>query len=215
MIRAAGRLAVFTGGSDLVPRIVLFSAANGSQVERVDRNARRKTHARRGGFTIFEVLLSLAIIGLIAAILISGSGALLQDKPVAVKDVFWQAVEAARKEALQSDREVRLRFFEDREKGKGFEIIGARATPFVLAPEVATNDLKVDFLTTQKGGNVILVAGVVVETQTVPFVTFFPDGTCTSFRVQILRNGGTEIVSIDPWTCAEMLTPPDPNAPVI
>lgn len=170
----------------------------------------------RNAFTMLEVLVALAIIGLIASVLISGSAALLKDKPVAVRDVFWQAVQEARKTALQHDREVRLRFFEDRERGKGFELIdGQTPKSFPFTPEIATNDLKVDFLTTQKGGNVILVAGVLIETQTVPYVTFFPDGTCTAFRLQIVRSGGTEQVAIDPWTCAEVLTPPDPHAPAL
>lgn len=168
----------------------------------------------RRGFTMLEILVALAIIGLLASVLISGSAALLRDKPIAVRDVFWQAVQEARKTALEGDREVRLRFFEDRERGKGFEIIDGQAPKtFPLTAEIATNDLKIDFLTTQKGGNVILVAGVLIETQTVPYVTFFPDGTCTAFRVQIVRSGGTEQLAIDPWTCAEVLTPQDPNAP--
>lgn len=206
----------------------MSSFGNFFEGKRAGLNVRRESHgrardfrssgssAKAKAFTILEVLLSLAIIGLIAAILVGGSAALLKDKPVTVRDVFWQAVQEARKQALQHDREVRLRFFDDREKGKGFEVVkGEAGTAFPLSPEIATNDLKVDFLTTQKGGNVILVAGVIVETQTVPFVTFYPDGTCTAFRLQIVRDGGREQLAIDPWTCAEMLIPPDPNAPAI
>ena len=59
----------------------------------------------------------------------------------------------------------------------------------------------------------ILLGGVAVETQTLPFVTFYSDGTCTPFRAQIQRNGGVTALAIDPWTCAAVLAPADPNAP--
>ena len=76
-------------------------------------------------------------------------------------------------------------------------------------------ELTVDFLTMQKGASSILIGGVLVETQTVPFVTFYSDGTCSAFRAQFMRNGASHVLSVDPWTCAPMLTPPDPNAPPV
>ncbi|MEO5961508.1 MAG: hypothetical protein ABIZ49_08460, partial [Opitutaceae bacterium] len=57
-----------------------------------------------------------------------------------------------------------------------------------------------------------VLAGVVVETQRSKFnVTFYPDGTCTPFRLQIARANGVEIIAIDPWTCAPILNT-DPSA---
>jgi general secretion pathway protein H len=53
---------------------------------------------------------------------------------------------------------------------------------------------------------------MLIESQPIPFVTFFSDGTCTAFRAQFVRNGGTSMLAIDPWTCAPVLTPTDPNA---
>jgi prepilin-type N-terminal cleavage/methylation domain-containing protein len=191
------------------------TAQHGQDARATSDRGDGEARVARRGFTMLEVLVSLAIIGLIASILISGSAALLRDKPVAVRDVFWQAVQEARKTALVNNREVRLRFFDEREKGKGFEILdGSSTQSFPLLPEVAPPELKVDFVTVQKGGNVILVAGVMIETATVPYVSFFPDGTCSAFRLQIVRSGGTEHLTIDPWTCAEVL-PRDPNAPLI
>ena len=77
-----------------------------------------------------------------------------------------------------------------------------------------SGDLVVDFLPAgTKGGNLIVIGGVAVESQPIKYVTFYPDGTCTPFRAQFQRNGGSYTLSVDPWTCAAMLTPPDPNAP--
>jgi hypothetical protein len=53
---------------------------------------------------------------------------------------------------------------------------------------------------------------VLLETQPVGHVTFYSDGTCTAFRLQIMRNGAAHILSIDPWTCAPVLTPSEQNA---
>ena len=189
--------------------------------------ARSHPSSSRRAFTLLEVLLSIAIIALVSTVLIGGSARLLNEQPVTPHDVFWKAVREARKTALQAEHEIRLKFDKDR---KEFVLIDGLA-PTTLAPDgftreerplkqfpipaVTAGDLAVDFLgpATKGGGNAILVGGVLIESQTIPFVTFYSDGTCTAFRAQLVRNGGTSILSIDPWTCAPVLTPNDPNAP--
>jgi general secretion pathway protein H len=92
----------------------------------------------------------------------------------------------------------------------------AKAKAFVLdAKEGARNfpvpevrDLTIDFLQAQSTGGALLVGGQLVDTQTIPAVSFFPDGTCTPFRVQFRTNGPAHIVAIDPWTCAPVLSEP-------
>jgi hypothetical protein len=63
-----------------------------------------------------------------------------------------------------------------------------------------------------KGGNMILIGGMLLESSPIVFATFYADGTCTAFRVQIARGSGVHTLSLDPWTCAPVLLPPDPNA---
>jgi hypothetical protein len=89
---------------------------------------------------------------------------------------------------------------------------GTTPQPFPL-PATVGPDFAVSFLSTQKGGSAILIAGQLVETQVISPIIFYGDGTCTAFRAQFQRAGNTHILSIDPWTCAQVLTPPDPNAP--
>jgi prepilin-type N-terminal cleavage/methylation domain-containing protein len=166
------------------------------------------------GFTLLEVLLVLAIMALIGSVLIGGTIRLLNDQPVSVDDMFWKSVQEARKGALRHQREVRLQYIEDHDKGKLFVVTDGDLTKeFPIPVKSLTQDLQVDFLATQKGGPSILVAGMLLDTQPVKNVTFYPDGTCTSFKVQIVRNGATHQLAIDPWTCAQVLNPPDPYRP--
>ena len=177
------------------------------------------------GFTLLEVLLSIAIIALLASVLVGGAAHLMTDQPITAGEVFWKSVQEARKTALKTEHDIRLKF--DREK-KAFYLVDGQAPAVAdergikeevrlktfAIPAATAGDLTVDFLgASTKGGNTILIAGVLIEAKTIPHVTFYSDGTCLSFRAQFMRGGASSILAIDPWTCAPVLLPPDPNAP--
>lgn len=171
------------------------------------------------------MLLSIAIIALIGTVLVAGATNLLNDQPVSVDDVFWKAVQQARKMALKAEHDIRLKW--DRDK-KQFVIVDGIAPPAIAADGFTKEEtplktypvlvpsgqeVTVDFLgASAKGGNAILVGGVLLESQPIPYATFFADGTCTAFRLQVMRNGAAHVLSIDPWTCAQVLTPGEQNA---
>jgi prepilin-type N-terminal cleavage/methylation domain-containing protein len=156
--------------------------------------SRRGARAASRGFTILEVLLTIAIIALLASVLIGGAARLLSEEPVTAHDVFWKAVQEARKAALKAEHDMRLKF--DKEK-KQFVIVDGIA-PVTLAPDgftrqespikvfpiaAASEDLNVEFLgPVTKGAQTILIAGMLQETRTISFVTFYSDGTCSPFR---------------------------------
>jgi len=182
---------------------------------------RRSPH----GFTLLEVLLSIAIIALLAGVLVGGAAHLISDQPITPNEVFWKSVQEARKAALKTGHDIRLKF--DREKKEFYLVDGfapattddrgireeVRIKVFQI-PAATAGDLTVDFLgASTKGGNTILVGGVLIEAKTIPHVTFYSDGTCQAFRAQFTRGGASSILAIDPWTCAPVLLPPDPNAP--
>ena len=199
----------------IVPlRIVTSSTGSSSRASGRVPAANRGVTGRRArirGFTLLEILLVLALMGLLAGVLVGGASQLLNTTPKSPDEVFWAAVQEARKTALKSESETVMTYVDDPEKGKGFVITEGQSSKTFAIP--TPGDLEVTFLSQQKGGNMIMVGGTVLETQKLPFVTFYPDGTCSPFRIQFYRNGATHTASIDPWTCAPMLSTSDSNNP--
>jgi len=152
-------------------------------------------------FTLLEILLVLALIGLIGGIVEVGiSGAFSSDHP-APDDVFWQACRSAQKLASLSERDTSLSFDSKEKKlvwSNGQESGDA-------AFDSSRGDISVQFLRATNGANLILIAGQVVETEEVPRVVFYSDGTCMAFRAQFRAAATTWQLAIDPWTCAPVL----------
>ncbi len=163
-----------------------------------------RTGARsfRSGFTLLEILLVLGLISMLVGVLVTGSVRLLSDQPVTVEEVFWEAVNEARKDALLLQREVHLRYDADAQALIAHASTGARAFP--LPP----GEVQLDFLApARRSTDFVLIGGILVETNPLTHVTFFEDGTCSPFRVQIRTGGPARMLAIDPWTCAPVLEP--------
>jgi len=183
-----------------------------------DASARLASSPASSAFTLIEILLVLAIAGMMTAVIAVGYAKLSDNKPATPDDVFWLAVTAARRQALLTGREVRLAYLpSDTANGadtpSGLDMTwdnpNAPDTPgerqFLFEK---MGGVILEFLSTQKGAQTVLIGGEAVETQTIPSMTFYGDGTCTPVRIQIRRNAGTAYtLSIDPWTCAQMLIP--------
>ena len=152
-------------------------------------------------FTLLEVLLVIALIGIVTTALLVGGPRLAGDRPLTAEDVFWRAVGEARHYALLHQTEVRLSY--DRE-ARHFTAWTPEGTETFAVP--GESDLQLDFLSAQKGGRSIMIGGVVLEAQVIPSITFYDDGTCTPFRVQLRTDQNQpRVIGIDPWTCAALL----------
>lgn len=146
--------------------------------------------------------------GLLAGVLVSGGIHLTREKAVTPEDVFWKAVLETRRMALLSGREIRLTYAGKDEKERALVARAPDGTE-VRFPFEVQGPLTVDFLPAQKSGNAMLLGGQLVETKTLNFVTFYGDGTCSPFRIQIRTTGEARVLSIDPWTCAMVLSTGD------
>jgi len=160
---------------------------------------RRPAGAVRAGFTLVEVILVLAVIMLLGALLLPGVNSMLRatsnDEP---DRIFWDVVLAAREQALTTNQTVRLRF----EKEKNLLNWGDDTAPHQKAVPAGVN---IQFMAA-KAGSAILLGGVLVESEEIPVVRFFPDGTCDAFRVQLRRGADKpQVIAVDPWTCAPMI----------
>ena len=156
---------------------------------------------RSSAFTLLEILLAVALIGILSAAMVSIAPRLTSDKSQTPQEIFWEAARTARRAALKTETEVRLSFDS---KEKAFVIEGGEGVQKFAVPE--TRDLTIDLLQAQPtSGGSVLIGGQLVDTQTLPAVLFYPDGTCTPFRVQFRTTGPARILSIDPWTCALVL----------
>jgi prepilin-type N-terminal cleavage/methylation domain-containing protein len=157
------------------------------------------------GFTLLEILLVLALIALMGTIFIGGSQAMLTDKAKSLDEQFWQVSAQARKMALEDRQSVLLSYDP---KAKAFLLVDAAGKAIV--PVTGPDDAMIDFHPAQvESGSEVLVGGTLVETQAMPSVTFYNDGTCTPFRVQIRADNAAHILSIDPWTCAPVIAAAD------
>jgi prepilin-type N-terminal cleavage/methylation domain-containing protein len=176
----------------------------------------RNTRPARAAFTLLEILLALALLALLSAATVSISENLVGNTPVTPEEVFWKALAEARKEALTSEQEVHLSFDP---KAKAFNLVTTAGTEAGADPSAnsnsstqtfpvtkASDELAIEFLPVDKNSvSTVLIGGELIETQAMPYVTFYSDGTCSPFRAQFHSGGTARIIAIDPWTCTQVL----------
>ncbi len=161
-----------------------------------------RSAARRSGFTLLEILVTLALIALLTSVLVLGINRLLSDRPQSADQLFWLAAGEVRKDALLNNRDVRLSL-----DPKTHELVAWSEGGETRHAFVPKETAELEFLAPKTPNNVsaVLIGGDLVETQTIPFVMFYRDGTCSAFRVQLKTRNGARVLEIDPWTCAPML----------
>lgn len=154
---------------------------------------------RRAAFTLVEVLLVVALLGLVAFAFVNSAADLFRSREPRADDVFWDAVTAARQLALEGNQTVILRY--DAEKHV-LAWSGAGTSPAKTLPFPGR---QLEFLPVVSQGS-ILLGGQLTETDSIKLVRFYSDGCCDAFRVQVTDAAGRLIIQgIDPWTCAPML----------
>jgi len=180
-------------------RFVVLGRAKdpGKRANFAGSSSRLRITADAGGFTLLEVLVVIALIGLISALLIGSSDALLKSigkddiettALTAIANARHSAVLAGHTEELHNDAQARTLSWDD-----GSATLTGEGTVRLL-PAVKTS--------------AILVGGQAVEGE-LSRVRFYADGTCDPFRLEVVKEDKTSHqLSIDPWTC----TPLSPEA---
>jgi prepilin-type N-terminal cleavage/methylation domain-containing protein len=150
------------------------------------------------GFSLIEILLVLAVMALLGALLLPGVNSLLRSISEVEPDaIFRDVITAAREQALGSNQTVVLRYEREGRMLRWGDDTHRQQQE--LPPGTA-----LQLLQPTTGGSVLL-GGVLVETQEVAMVRFYPDGTCDRFRAQISRGRArSQVIAIDPWTCAPL-----------
>src|SRR5688572_28545477 len=69
-----------------------------------------RTNGRSEAFTLLEILLAVALLGILSAAMVSIAPRLADARPQSPSEIFWEAARAARRSALTSDSEVRLSY---------------------------------------------------------------------------------------------------------
>lgn len=166
--------------------------------------------AGRAGFTILEILLVFFLIALIGTVLIVNIDSVLRDQDEAtVERAFWDASREARLQSLLTRQPVVLTYdFEN----SYFNIRTASGSLAQFPANAVTQSgdpITIRFVQERPKSELVLIRGRLIDTYPIEEVIFYPDGSCTSFWVEVESGGNVRQIRIDPWTGAEMLTRQD------
>ncbi len=162
---------------------------------------RARSPLGRGGFTLIEVMVIIALLGALAAVLAVGASRALTERAESPEEIFWAAINETRKQALLNETDVVLSFDADEQVFRALAMGEQKEFPVPIEGR-----MELDFLGVSGGDQTVMIGGRLVEAGVIDSVTFFSDGTCLSFRARMSIAAREPVLfEIDPWTCAPIL----------
>lgn len=150
----------------------------------------------RRGFTLVEILLVLALIGLMGSVLIGGAARLLDtNKEVDPESALLSLFQKMRGQSVETGQIVELVQLPE-QKGFLWGADGLETLP------VRPGGPRVTIIKAQTG-RASLIGGQMVE-EPLERVRFYPDGSCDPLRVEVRKGDTRRVFSIDPWTAAPL-----------
>jgi prepilin-type N-terminal cleavage/methylation domain-containing protein len=160
----------------------------------------------RRGFTLLELLLVFALIATMASVFVISLETMARTTPGdAIEGAFWSAMRQAREQAVQTRAPQTISY---NVKDSKFAVDGPEGTKTVsLELDAPVDPAKLEAVFTQAlpSNSFTLVRGRLVTEREIPSMLVFPDGTCQPVTVEFRFPGGTHRISLDPWTCAQMV----------
>jgi general secretion pathway protein H len=171
------------------------------------KQLRFERRRRCSAFSLVEILLVIALLALFSSLFVLNLDSLIaQGEADSLESEFWRATREARTLALYERAPQTLRFDEE---AIAFTVSGANGEKkFSINTEDWSEESRAEVLFTQRlaDGSYSLIQGNLVTTKEIPFVRFFPDGTCMPFLVELNVGESERTIEVDPWTGAELLS---------
>lgn len=153
-------------------------------------------------------MLTMALVALLSSLFIWNINALLkQGELEALQNELWGAVEKAKQSAVFSRQANKVRFDLDQQaflvSSNGVEV------PFKVDTSGLGEDIEIEvrFKMVLPKDGYRLVRGQLVTHREIESVTFYPDGTCTPFSVDLRIGDYESSYQIDPWTGSQLTKP--------
>ena len=162
----------------------------------------------RKAFTLIEMMLTVALITMLSSLFVWNITSLLkQGELESLQNELWGAIEQAKQSAVFRRMPHVVRFDEE---AQAF-VVSAGSEQFTF--EVDTDgfddgvEISVIFNERLPKDGYRLVRGELVTQREIDSVTFYPDGTCTPFSVDLIIGEYQSDFQIDPWTGSQLTAP--------
>ena len=159
----------------------------------------------RGAFTLIELMLTMALIALLSSLFIWNIQSLLkQGELEGLQNELWSAVDKAKQGAVFNRVLHRVRF--DSENQAFMVSADGEEVPFKVDISALGEDVEIEviFKLMLPRDGYRLIQGELVTHKEIETITFYPDGTCTPFSVDLKIAEYESSYQIDPWTSSQM-----------